>query len=154
MSQEIQDFKIRYGKPSDFEAILSKVTTVIGHLYPEDQVDKDKIRVLFDKSMENTEFSLIVLVDKEDKLRGYIFACLAPLYFHSKIVATCMSVWVDNDCRGHSLDMLRAFESWGRYRGADTLSISEFENLTPHGTSKVLSYFGYNLKEKTYWKEL
>lgn len=154
MSQRIQDFKIRYGKPSDLDAIIGKVQRVISFLFPSELVDVHKIKKLFDKALENEEFSLIVLVDPEDKVRGYIFASIDTLYFNHRRIATCLSIWVDEDCRGHSLDMIRAFNSWARFKLADSAVISSFDNLTPKGTDKIMSWFGFSLKEKQYWKDL
>ena len=151
---ETQDFNIRYAREEDFSGILTMVYKIIPKLYPNQLLSEMKVRNLFDKAMENDQFTCIVLVDPEDKPRGYVFACLSELYFHPIQMATCLSIWVDEDCRGHSLDLIRAFDKWARYKGVDTCVISEFDTLTPKGTSKILSWFGYTLKEKQYWKDL
>lgn len=149
-----QDFNIRYAKEKDFPFIFQMVNKVVSHVFPDEIPPAEKIRDLFDKGVENKDFTCIVLVDPEDTPRGYILACVSELYFTYHRVGTCLSIWVDEDCRPHSLDMLRAFNSWGAYKGMDLLVISEFNNLTPKGSDKVLSWFGYELKEKQYWKEL
>lgn len=149
-----QDFKIRYAQEKDFPAILNMVGKIIPRLYSDQPVSVDKVRSLFESGLENKNFTCIVLVDPEDNPKGYLFACISELYFHVRTMATCLSIWVDEDCRGHSLDMLRAFKRWGAYKGVDTLVVSEFDNLTPKGTDKVLSWFGFTLKEKQYWKDL
>lgn len=149
-----QGFKIRYVKETDFPVILQMVTKVIAKVFPEDKVSVDKVRDLFDKGLENEAFTCIVLVDPEDTPKGYILACISDLYFHSRKTATCLSIWIDEEHRNHSLDMLRAFSSWGKYKGAELLVISEFNNLSPKGTGKVFQVFGFNLVEKQYWKDL
>lgn len=154
MSQRIQDFKIRYARETDFTSVFNMVSKVIPKLYPTQPVSEEKIQDLFDKGLDNEVFTCIVLVDTEDKPRGYVFACINELYFHPIQVATCLSIWVDEDCRGHSLDMIRAFERWAAWRGANSLVLSEFDNLTPKNTGKILSWFGYTLKEKQYWKDI
>ena len=152
--QRTQDFKIRYAQEKDFPYIFQMVNKVVSHLFPEDLPTEERIRDLFDKGLENTNFTCIVLVDPEDIPKGYVFACVHELYFHTKTLGVCLSIWVEEDCRAHSMDMLRAFDKWGKYKGVNTLVLSEFENLTPKGSSKVLSWFGFELKEKQYWKDL
>lgn len=151
---QTQGFKIRYVKETDFPVILQMVGKVVSKVYPDEQVSKTKIQELFDKALENEIFTGIVLVDPEDTPRGYIFACVTELYFHPRKVATCLSIWVDEECRGHSLDMLRAFDSWAKYKMVDSVVISSFAKLTPEGSEKILSWFGFELKEKQYWKDL
>ena len=152
--QETQDFKIRYTQEKDFPFILQMVNKVVSHLFPDKPPNPLKIRELFDKGLENEDFTCIVLVDPEDTPKGYVFACITELYFYPRTIGTCLSIWVEEDCRAHSLDMLRAFDKWGKYKGFDTLVLSEFENLSPKGSGKVLSRLGFKLKEKQYWKDL
>ena len=130
------------------------VGEVFKYIYPEDQVPEEKIKELFNKAIENDGHTGIILVNQEDKAKGYIFASLNELYFHKNNIAICLSIWVDEDCRGHSLDMVRALESWARYKGADHLLLSMFEGLTPKGADKIFNRFGFKLKEKQYWKDL
>lgn len=152
--QRTQGFKIRYVKETDFPVILQMVKKVISKIYPEDEVSVEKIRDLFDKSLEQEAFTCIVLVDPEDTPKGYILSCISEVYFHTRKVATCLSIWVDEEHRAHSLDMLKAFRTWGKYKNADSLVISEFHNLSPKGTEKVFKILGFTLKEKQFWKDL
>ena len=149
-----QDFNIRYAKEKDFPYILQMVNRVVAHLFPDQNPPPEKIKDLFDKGVENQDFTCIVLVDPEDIPRGYVFACVSELYFTYRKMGTCLSIWVDEEHRSHSLDMLRAFNKWGQYKNLDTLVIAEFSHLTPKGSEKVLSWFGFELKEKQYWKDL
>jgi hypothetical protein len=65
-----------------------------------------------------------------------------------------MSIFVKEEVRGYGLEMIRSFEAWGKYKGAETLSISFFTGLSPEGFKTVLKKMGYLEKEIVYWKEI
>jgi len=129
------------------------IKKVMSYVYPHEPLNMDRIKELFDSALDNEEFTGIILVDPNDIPKGYIFAFVNDLYFHPVKVGTCLSIWVEEDCRGHSLDMIRAFEAWCRYKDVDSMVISEFAGLTPKNTERMFKRLGYRLQEKQYWKE-
>lgn len=153
MLQRIQDFKIRYAKETDLVHILRMAKEQIDAILP-GSFESSVITGVFETALQNKEFTCIVLVNKEDTPKGLVFACISPLYFSKKIVATCMNIWVDKDVRNQSLDMLKAFEAWAKYKQADILSISSMINLSSEKLGKVFERKGFHKQETIYWKDL
>ena len=151
---QTQDFNIRYVQEKDYPYVFEMIKRVITKAFPNKEINEDKINNLFDKALDNDEFTGIILVDSEDIPKGYILGLTYELYFDPEKVATCLSIWVEEDCRGHSLDMVRAFQAWAKYKGATTAIMSEYEGLSPKGLKKMFSMFDFKLKENQYWKEL
>lgn len=150
--QQTQDFKIRYVHPKDRGELVPRIKKVISKFTTE--IDEDRINTLIDKALENKNFAGIVLVNPEDQPKGYIFCTLSELYFTPVSVALCLSIWVDEDCRRHSLDMLKAFEAWAKYKQADKVMFSTFEDVSPKGLDRVFTRFGYKVQEVQYWKDV
>ena len=65
-----------------------------------------------------------------------------------------MSIYVEEEYRKYGLEMIKSFEAWGRYKGAKTLTISTFTNLSPKGLGSVYKRQGFIEKEVVHWKEL
>jgi len=149
--QQTQDFNIRYVKEKDRQYLIPKIKNVIGKFTQD--IHEETINTLIDKALENKDFSGIVLVDPEDTPRGYVFCTITELYFSPVKVSCCLSLWVDEDCRTHSLDMIRAFESWSKYKQANKMMFSTFKGVSPKGLDKVFTRFGYEVQEVQYWKD-
>lgn len=151
--QQIQDFSIRYSKPEDYEPIVFMASKFVKKIFPEEKVDFAKIRNLFSKSLENNTISCLVLVDKLDEPKGFILASISELYFHPKVVASCLAIWVEEEYRGHSKKLIKAFEKWAKYKNADFVSISAYEGVSPVKLDRLYQAYGYRLIEKMYWKD-
>ena len=150
--QQTPDFSIRYIKPKDRVELLLKVKKVI-RKYTE-RVDDYQLNQLVDKGLENKDFAVIMLVNAEDVPKGYVFCTVSELYFTPIKVACCLSIWVDEDCRKYSLDMIKAFESWAKYKQADKTMFSTFAGVSPEGLGKVFTRQGYEIQEVQYWKDV
>lgn len=154
LSQQTQDFNIRYVQEKDYPYILQASEKIVEIVLPGTEFDEEKIKNIFSVALLNQTHAGIILADSEDKPRGFILVAVDELYFHPTLVAVCLSIWVEPECRGHSLDMLRALETWARYKKAEKVVLSSFINLSPKAFNKVLSRFNYKPQELVHWKDL
>lgn len=150
---QTQDISIRYIKEEDYSDILRLSKICISKVLPDEVFEEEKIEGLFNLALLNEDFTGITLVIS-GKVRGYILGYITSHYFHSKKMAYCMSIYVEEEYRKYGLEMIRSFEAWGKYRGAKTLSISTFTNLSPRGLGLIYKKLGYTEKEVIHWKEV
>jgi hypothetical protein len=144
---------IRYCREEDYNKVLPLIKEVVSKALPDEEFEEDRIRNLFDNALTDEDYTgIILLIDNE--ICGYILGYVTEHYFHSKKIAYCMSIYVKEEHRKYGLEMLRSFEAWGKYRGADTLSISYFKGLSPESLKKVLTKMKYEEQEIAYWKEV
>lgn len=144
---------IRYCREEDYNKVLPLIKEVVSKALPDEEFEEDRIRNLFDNALTDEDYTGIILfIDNE--ICGYILGYVTEHYFHSKKIAYCMSIYVKEEHRKYGLEMLRSFEAWGKYRGADTLSISYFKGLSPESLKKVLTKMKYEEQEIAYWKEV
>lgn len=144
---------IRYFKAEDYEDILRLSRVSVKATVPDREFEEDRIEALFKEALKNDKATGISLLIN-GKVRGYVFGYLTPYYFHSSIMAYCMSIYVEDEYRKYGKDMLKAFEAWGKYKKADVLSISTFTNLSPENLGKLYNRLGYTQKEVVYWKDI
>lgn len=144
---------IRYCIPEDLNSIIQLAKYSVNRVLPEEEYEEEKIVDLFNLALKNEDYAGICLLI-DDVVCGYILGCITEQYFHSKKIAYCMSIFVKEDVRGYSLEMIRSFEAWGKYKGAETLSISSFAGLSPEKIKTVFKRLGYTEKEIVYWKEV
>jgi len=147
------DVSIRYIKEEDYEDIVRLSRVPVKAAVPDKEFEEDRIEALFREALRNDKATGIVLVIC-GKVRGYIFGYLTPHYFHYSMMAYCMSIYVEEEYRKYGLEMLKAFEAWGKYKKADILSVSTFTNLSPNNLGKLYKRLGYSEKEVIYWKDL
>lgn len=147
-----QDFNIRYVKEKDYPYVVEASKRVIETVLPGKPFNENKIKDLFTLSQLNQTHAGIILADPEDNPKGFILAGIDEFYFHDTKVAICLSIWVEPECRGHGLDMIRAFEKWAKYKKAERVILSAFTNLSPKNFSKVLTRYKYKPQELVYWK--
>ena len=141
---------IRYIKEEDYPDIL-RLSRVPASIVPE--FEEDKIELLFYSALENKNSTGIILT-VDGVGRGYIFGFITPHYYHSDLIAYCMSIFVEEEYRKYGLEMIKSFEAWGKYKGAKRLSMSTFKGLSPDNLGKVYRKLGYSEKEVIYWKEV
>lgn len=153
--QQTQDtnVSIRYIKEEDYSEILELSKVLVSLVLPEERFEEDKISKLFNSALENKDFTGICLTIN-GSVKGFIFGFLAQHYFHSSTVAYCMAIYVSEDSRKYGLEMLKAFEAWGKYKEAKTLCISTFTNVSPVKLKSLYKRLGYTEKEMIYWKEV
>lgn len=151
--QDISTVSIRYFKEEDYQDILRLSRTPVKAAVPNKEFEEDRIEALFQEALKNDKATGISLV-VDGKVRGYVFGYLTPHYFHSQMMAYCMSIYVEDEYRKYGKDMLKAFEAWGKYMKADVLSVSTFTNLSPKNLDKLYNRLGYTEKEVIYWKDL
>lgn len=144
---------IRYCKPEDYSDFIRLTKESVNKVLPDEEYEEEKLADIFEQSLEHKEFTVVCL-EIDGKVKGYIIGYITEHYFHSKKIAYCMSIFVEEEYRGYGLEMLRAFEAWGKYKGAQTLSISAFNGLSPEKLSTVYKRLGFKEKEISYWKEV
>jgi GNAT superfamily N-acetyltransferase len=144
---------IRYCKRSDYEELLDLIKESVRLALPNEEFEEDKIKELFERALLNEDYTGIVLLI-DNRVCGYILGYVTEHYYHSKKIAYCMSVYVEEKYRAYGLEMMRSFEAWGKYKGAKTLSTSAFKGLSPEKLGKVLNRLGYAEQEIVYWKEV
>lgn len=151
--QATQDISIRYIKPEDYLEVLKLAKEPVKAVLPDKPFEEEKIEALFNTALINELFAGIVLVI-DAEIKGFILGHVTEHYFHSTKLAYCMAIFVKEESRKYGLEMLKAFESWGKYMKADTLCISTFHNLSPEYLNKVYKKLGYTEKEIVHWKEI
>lgn len=151
--QATQGTEIRYTREEDYPQIVTLTKGLVEKILPDQEFEEDKIRRTFDLALENDKFTGIVLVS-DGQVKGFIFGFLTEQYFHSTLIAYCMAIYVEEDSRKYGLEMIRAFEAWGKYKNAHTLCISSFTNLSPKNISTLYKKLGYEAKEVIHWKEV
>lgn len=147
------DISIRYIQERDIPEVLELTKIPVKIVLPTEVFEEDKIKALIKLALSNEEFTGIVLT-VENKVRGFILGYITEHYFHSRRIAYCMAIFVDPDHRKYGYEMVKAFEAWGKYRQAQTLSISTFTNLSPKSLGRLYEKIGYSKKEVIYWKEV
>lgn len=149
-----QDFNIRYLKPKDYSYIVEISRKLVDTVLSGKPFNESKIRQMFDNALENEKFAGIVLVNSDDIAKGFILGSIDEPYFHDMKIAVCLTIWVDPEARAHSLDMIRAFEAWAKYKNAEKVVLSAFTGLSPSNFNKVLSRFNYKPQETVHWKDI
>lgn len=144
---------IRYCKEEDYEDFIRLTKESVKKVLPDEEYEEEKLKDIFEQSFLNEEFTVICL-EVNGAVKGYIIGYITEHYFHTKKIAYCMSIFVEEGYRQYGLEMLRAFEAWGKYKGAKTLSISTFNNLSPEKLGTVYKRLGFKEKEISYWKEV
>ncbi len=148
-----QDISIRYIRLEDYPEVLELAKYPVKAVLPDKPFEEEKIEALFQTALNNELFAGIVLVI-DAEIKGFILGHVTEHYFHSTKLAYCMAIFVKEDSRKYGLEMLKAFESWGKYMKADTLCISTFHNLSPRYLNKLYKKLGYTEKEIVHWKEI
>ena len=148
-----QDISIRYIRLEDYPEVLELAKYPVKVVLPDKSFEEEKIEALFQTALNNELFAGIVLVI-DAEIKGFILGHVTEHYFHSTKLAYCMAIFVKEDSRKYGLEMLKAFESWGKYMKADTLCISTFHNLSPRYLNKLYKKLGYTEKEIVHWKEI
>ena len=150
---QTQDISIRYVREEDYPEVLELTKKLVKVILPDEDFEEDKIRRTFNSALENDKFTGIILT-VDGQVKGFIFGFITEQYFHSTLIAYCMAIYVTEDSRKYGLEMIKSFESWGRYRKAKTLCISSFTNLSPKNISTLYKRLGYEEKEIIHWKEV
>lgn len=144
---------IRYCRPEDYKELVPLIKESVRLALPNEEFEEDKIKSLFTLALNNKEYTGICLTI-DGKVEGYLLGFITEHYFHSKKIAYCMSIFVNEEFRKYGIEMINAFEAWGKYQGAKTLSISTFTNLSPKNLGRVYQRLNYEEKEVVYWKEV
>jgi hypothetical protein len=152
--QNSNNVSIRYVQDSDYSDLIPLIKKKVKAVLPEEEFNEEKIKELFEKALNNENVTGIVL-SVNNKIEGYILGIITEHYFHTKKIAFCMAIYVSEEYRKYGIEMIKSFEAWGKYKKADTLSISSFISLSPDNLEKVYTnLFKYNKKEQIFWKEI
>ena len=96
----------------------------------------------------------IFISEKDDEVTGAIVCMVTEMYMSNTVIASEIAWFVSKDLRGSrsSIKLLKAFEDWGRSKGADYLGMADIEDIS--NLRKLYNRLGYSVSETTYLKEV
>jgi hypothetical protein len=117
--------------------------------------DRDGLDAFFDLSIASKrEAIVILLVSEEGKNVGMVAGIAQPPLFSKDIVATELAWWVDEEYRKtrKSIELLLAFDDWGKRIGAFGNCLASIEGFSPPSVDKYYTNIGYSRTENSYFK--
>lgn len=111
-------------------------------------VELDAMRMIVASCM--TKDDAVVLLDEEG--RGMIMGMIVPFIYGSARAAVELGWWVNPEARNSGIgrDLLNLFESWAQVRGCKMITMIAIDDeIGPYYEKR-----GYELRERTYMKEL
>ena len=113
----------------------------------------DKTTNFLLSAIENTNMEIFIS-EKDDEVTGAIVCMVTEMYMSNTVIASDLAWFVSKDLRGSpsSIKLLKAFEDWGRSKGADYLGMADIEGIS--NLCKLYNRLGYSVSETTYLKEV
>jgi hypothetical protein len=113
----------------------------------------DKTTNFLLSAIENTNMEIFIS-EKDDEVTGAIVCMVTEMYMSNTVIASEIAWFVSKDLRGSrsSIKLLKAFEDWGRSKGADYLGMADIEDIS--NLRKLYNRLGYSVSETTYLKEV
>ena len=113
----------------------------------------DKTTNFLLSAIENTNMEIFIS-EKDDEVTGAIVCMVTEMYMSNTVIASEIAWFVNKDLRGSrsSIKLLKAFEDWGRSKGADYLGMADIEDIS--NLRKLYNRLGYSVSETTYLKEV
>ena len=118
--------------------------------------DRESLTQHLEWLLDHESAVMFLAVDVEGKPVGICAGLCFPTFWdHSKITATEMWWYVDPEARNAGIGgaLMDALESWARDAGAWRLSMMTIAGIAP-GVEEMYKHRGYNIREKTFIKEL
>ena len=103
----------------------------------------DKTTNFLLSAIENTNMEIFIS-EKDDEVTGAIVCMVTEMYMSNTVIASEIA-WF-------SIKLLKAFEDWGRSKGADYLGMADIEDIS--NLRKLYNRLGYSVSETTYLKEV
>ncbi len=98
--------------------------------------------------------AVFLILEDQGEMIGGLGALKYPDIHNGKMTA-CETFWfVDPAHRGKGLELLAAFEEWGRQQGCQQLAMIHLEDSYPAILERLYRINGYHLVEKHYIKEI
>lgn len=113
----------------------------------------DKTTNFLLSAIENTNMEIFIS-EKDNEVTGAIVCMVTEMYMSNTVIASDLAWFVSKDLRGSpsSIKLLKAFEDWGRSKGADYLGMADIEGIS--NLCKLYNRLGYSVSETTYLKEV
>ena len=113
----------------------------------------DKTTNFLLSAIENTNMEIFIS-EKDNEVTGAIVCMVTEMYMSNTVIASDLAWFVSKDLRGSrsSIKLLKAFEDWGRSKGADYLGMADIEDIS--NLRKLYNRLGYSVSETTYLKEV
>lgn len=152
--------ELRLATGDDFEAVKEMSLKFLKESpYRDLSYDIPKIEAFIRLFLENKGASLVCILAVSPKgiPIGIIAGQLSSVPFSLDTIAAETMWWVDPNYRGRSraaVELLRAFEHWGRIRGSSFIQMQSLASLNEFKVASILGKFGYEQKEIAYLKEL
>ena len=122
----------------------------------DEPLDRESLVQHFEWIIEDAHCAAYIARNADGEAAGMISGIWMPTFWdHSKVNATEMWWWVEDDCRGEGVGtmLMDALESWARDVGAWRLYMMTIPSVTP-GVGKIYQNRGFREREHTFVKEL
>ena len=140
--------------PYIFEMCLKFIEESPYKDYPKDAT---KISSLISSFLSDISQRICLLATSKDIPIGIVAGQVSPALFSHQLVASEVLWWVEPEYRGRSraaIELLGAFEDWGRRVGADYIQMVSLPFLGDSRAHSIYTRLGYDLKELAYVKEI
>ena len=161
LHQKVQmpECKVRLAEDKDFKHIFLMLLKFINESpYKEAEVDPEEITEMINSFLESPKNQKVLLlaVNEEDKPVGLLAGFLIKHLFNKSKVASELSWWVEPEYRKSriGLELLSAFEYWGRKVGAKYISLAALDTSLMDKLARLYKARGYTVTEKAFVKEI
>lgn len=104
--------------------------------------------------IENDVGVIFISKDKDNKPTGAIGGCMYPDPNNGELLATEFFWFVNPECRGSGIKLLKVFEKWAKEKGCKKVIMVHLSDSMPEKVSNIYIRFGYRKAETHYIKEV
>ena len=139
---------IRPMQPEDLPAVLEMARCMHQEsVYRRFDYDENKMGRLLYNYISNPKTSFSCVGTSKDTLNGVFLGSIGEHYFGTDLIASDTLWYVSPQSRGSrvGLQLLRAFESWAKERGAAEIYVGVSSGLSADKTGAMLQKLGYDV---------
>jgi len=139
---------IRPMQPKDLPAVLEMARCMHQEsVYRRFDYDENKMGRLLYNYISNPKTSFSCVGTSKDTLNGVFLGSIGEHYFGTDLIASDTLWYVSPQSRGSrvGLQLLRAFESWAKERGAAEIYVGVSSGLSADKTGTMLRKLGYDV---------
>ena len=147
---------LRIATPEDFEAVKAMALRFFEASPYKDYPRDDEVFDAYIKSFFSSKEKMAVLSFEGDKLVGLIAFELGLWLFSPAKAAIERALWVDEEYRksNHAVELIGAFEYWGKMMGVSLLQLSSLEGEYVEMLNKFYTKMGYTRVENHFVKKI
>lgn len=94
----------------------------------------------------------VLVVD--DEIRGAFWGCLYSMPWSTAKLAQDICFFVDGDCRGYGVSLIRNWIRWAKSQGAVEVSLSSASGIDTWRTQRLFKSLGFTKQGEAFSKEL